>query len=128
MTSTLDPFTLDGCDDPAGLLAYARAQKRVEDDAAREVLKAAAKWASMHSVGSLVGPVDEWHESCLPLGGEGCPEVAEFAIVEFAAAMGRSLCFRLGSASSRARLSVWSDRRNGQPSSEKVGLSRIQNQ
>jgi len=90
MTSTLDPFTLDGCDDPAGLLAYARAQKRVEDDAAREVLKAAAKWASMHSEGSLVGPVDEWHESCLPLGGEGCPEVAEFAIVEFAAAMGRS--------------------------------------
>ena len=44
----------------------------------------------MHSGESLVGPVDEWHESCLPLGGEGCPEVAEFAIVEFAAALGRS--------------------------------------
>ena len=44
----------------------------------------------MHSGESLVGPVDEWHESGLPLGGEGCPEVAEFAVVEFAAAMGRS--------------------------------------
>ena len=32
----------------------------------------------------------EWHESALPLGGEGCPEVAEFAVVEFAAALGRS--------------------------------------
>ena len=44
----------------------------------------------MHSSETVVGPVDEWHESCLPLGGEGCPEVAEFAVVEFAAAMGRS--------------------------------------
>ena len=44
----------------------------------------------MHSGESLVGPVDGWHESALPLGGEGCPEVAEFAVVEFAAAMGRS--------------------------------------
>ena len=69
---------------------YARAQKQVEDDAAREVFKAAARWAAMHSGESLVGPVDEWHESGLPLGGEGCPEVAEFAVIEFAAAMGRS--------------------------------------
>ena len=90
MTSTLDPLPLDGCDDPAAVLAYARAQKRVEDDAAREVFKAAARWAAMHSGDSLVGPVDGWHESALPLGGEGCPEVAEFAIVEFAAALGRS--------------------------------------
>ena len=90
MTSTLDPLPLSGADDPAAVLAYARAQKQVEDDAARQVLKAAAAWASMHSSQSLVGPVDEWHESCLPLGGEGCPEVAEFAVMEFAAALGRS--------------------------------------
>ena len=90
MTSTLDPLQLSGADDPAAVLAHARAQKQVEDDAAREVFKAAARWASMHSGESLVGPVDEWHESCLPLGGEGCPEVAEFAVMEFAAAMGRS--------------------------------------
>ena len=44
----------------------------------------------MHSGESVVGPAEAWHESCLPLGGEGCPEVAEFAVVEFAAALGRS--------------------------------------
>ena len=53
-------------------------------------MRAAAKWAAMHSSASLVGPADSWHESALPLGGEGCPEVAEFAVVEFAAALGRS--------------------------------------
>ena len=90
MTSTSDPLSLDGADDPAAMLAYARAQKQVEDDAAREVFKAAAAYAAMHSSDSLVGPIDQWHESGLPLGGEGCPEVAEFAVVEFAAAMGRS--------------------------------------
>ena len=63
MTSTLDPIMLSGADDPASLLSYARAQKLVEDDAAREVLKAAAAWAAMHSLDSLVGPVDEWHEA-----------------------------------------------------------------
>ncbi len=90
MTSTLDPISLEGADDPAAVLAYARARKAAEDDAAREVFMAAARWAAMHSGDSLVGPLDEWHESCLPLGGQGCPEVAEFAVVEFAAAMGRS--------------------------------------
>ena len=90
MTSTLDPLPLSGADDPAGVLGYARAQKRVEEDAARRVMRAAARWAAMHSTASLVGPADGWHESALPLGGEGCPEVAEFAVVEFAAALGRS--------------------------------------
>ena len=90
MTSTLDPISLDGADDPAVVLAAARAHKAAEDDEARQVMLAAARWASMHSIGSLVGPVDEWHESMLPLGGEGCPEVAEFAVTEFAAALGRS--------------------------------------
>ena len=90
MTSTLDPLPVADGDDAATVLAHARAQKQVEDDAARKVMQDAAQWASMHSSGSLVGPVDEWHESLLPLGGEGCPEVAEFAVMEFAAAMGRS--------------------------------------
>jgi|tagenome__1003787_1003787.scaffolds.fasta_scaffold20987386_1 hypothetical protein len=90
MTSTTDRLTLDGCHDPAAVLAYARAQKQVEDEAAAEVMRAAVRWASMHSGASLVGPSDGWHESCLPLGGEGCPEVAEFAVTEFAAALGKS--------------------------------------
>jgi hypothetical protein len=90
MTSTFDPLQLGECDDPAAVLARARAQKQVEDDAARQVMRAAVRWAAAHSSDSLVGPADGWHESCLPLGGEGCPEVAEFAVVEFASAMGRS--------------------------------------
>src|SRR6185503_10961485 len=90
MTSTLARLPLSECDDPAAVLAHARAQRQVEDDAAREVLRAAVRFASMHSEDSLVGPADGWHESALPLGGEGCPEVAEFAVTEFAAAMGRS--------------------------------------
>ena len=90
MTSTSDLLPLHGCDDAAAVLAHARAQRRVEEDAARAVMRAAARWASMHSTASLVGPADGWHESCLPLGGEGCPEVAEFAVVEFAASLGKS--------------------------------------
>jgi hypothetical protein len=90
MTSTIDPLELSGADDPAAVLAHARAQKQVEDDAAREVMKAAARWAEMHSADSLVGPIATWQESALPLGGQGCPEIAEFAVFEFAAAIGRS--------------------------------------
>src|SRR3954454_22141082 len=90
MTSTTEPLVLDGADDPAAVLAYAREQKRIEDAAAREGMKAAARWAAMHSAESLVGPVESWHEHALPLGGEGCPEVAEFAVMEFAAALGKS--------------------------------------
>src|SRR3954454_9948171 len=90
MTSATHPLTLDGADDPAAVLAYARDQQRIEDAAAREVMKAAARWAAMHSGESLVGPVESWHEHALPLGGEGCPEVAEFAVMEFAAALGKS--------------------------------------
>ena len=54
MTSTLDPPRLSGADDPAAVLAYARAQKRVEDDAAREVFKAAAAWA-VDALGRVAG-------------------------------------------------------------------------
>ena len=72
------------------MLARARAAKKAEDDAAREVMKQAARWVGMHSGDSVVGPSDEWHEQALPLGGEGCPEVAEFAVVEWAAALGKS--------------------------------------
>ena len=90
MTSTLGPLPLSGADDPAAVLAAARAAKQAEDDYSRKVMIAAATWAAMHSGDCLVGPVQESYESALPLGGEGCPEVAEFAVVEFAAALGRS--------------------------------------
>ena len=89
MTSTPDLRPLGGCDDPASVLGYARERKSTEDQAAREVMIAGAKYASMHTEDSLVGPVESWHESCLPLGGPGCPGVAEFAVTEFAAALGQ---------------------------------------
>lgn len=90
MTSMPTLPSLGDCDDPASVLDFARARKAAEDDAGRDVMMAAARWASMHSTDSLVGPVDSWHERALPLGGEGCPEVAEFAVTEFAAMLGRS--------------------------------------
>ncbi len=94
MTSDFDPPQPAECDDPASVLAYARDRKRAEDHEAREVMKAAARWAAMHSErlagrpGRLVARV--LARVGLPLGGEGCPEVAEFAVVELAAALGRS--------------------------------------
>jgi hypothetical protein len=90
MTSTISPPQHTTGDDPAAVLAYAREQKQIEEDAAREVMKAAAQWAAMHSAHSLVGPLDSWHVTALPLGGEGCPEIAEFAVIEFATALGWS--------------------------------------
>ena len=90
MTSTPTPPLLGDCDDPAAVLSYARGRKAEEEQAARDVMVAAAKYASMNTVDALVGPIHEWHERALPLGGEGCPEIAEFAVAEFAAGMGRS--------------------------------------
>ena len=90
MTSTPTFPVLDGRDDPASVLVHARERKQAEEQAARDVMTDAAIWLAMHSTAFLVGPVDEWHERSLPIGGEGCPEVAEFAITEWAAAMGMS--------------------------------------
>ena len=90
MTSTPDLRPLGGCDDPASVLGYARGRNLDGDQADRDVMIAGAKCASMHTEDSLVGPVESWHESCLPLGGPGCPGVAEFAVTEFAAALGKS--------------------------------------
>ncbi len=100
MTSTPDLTPLDGCDDPTSVLDFARARKTDEEQADREVMIASATFAAMHSGDSLVGPCAAWHERALPLGGEGCPEVAEYAVVEYAAAMG------LSPLSGRRRLSL----------------------
>jgi hypothetical protein len=90
MTATPDHTPLDGCDDPASVLRVAREQKRVAAAADRQVAQAAAAWLAMHSGDGLVGPSESWQEQSMPLGGEGCPEVAEFAIAEFGAAIGMS--------------------------------------
>ena len=90
MTSSNDPLQPAGADDPGAVLAGLRSHHRAEEAAGREVMKSAATWAAMHSADSLVGPSESWHEHALPLGGEGCPEVAEFAVLEVAAALGKS--------------------------------------
>ena len=79
---------LDGADDPASVLEHARERKRAGEQADRDVMTDAAIFLGMHATDALVGPADEWHEKTLPLGGEGCPAVTEFAVVEWAAAMG----------------------------------------
>ncbi len=70
-----------------GRVAVAR---DAEESAARDKLFAAVDWAAIHSGDTIVGPANEWCEQALPLGGEGAPAVAEFAVVEFAAALGVS--------------------------------------
>src|ERR1700760_368100 len=79
-------------DDAAGVLAWARAAQAAEEAAAVAKVKAAAVWAAIHSTDSLVDEQD-WMDGCetaRPLGGAGCPGVAEYAVAELAAALGRS--------------------------------------
>ena len=74
------------------MLAFAREQRAIADQAEANLLQAAVEWAAMHSTDSideaemLVGYGDQG----MPLAGEGAPLVAEFAVTEFAAAIGLS--------------------------------------
>ncbi|WP_141013704.1 DUF222 domain-containing protein [Nocardioides sambongensis] len=81
------------------VLDRVRSAKQAEARAARETLVACVDWAAIHSSDTIVGPSDTWHEQELPMGGEGAPAVAEFAVTELAAALGVS------TASGRAFLS-----------------------
>ena len=79
--------------DTAGaLLAAARAGRAIADAAEARLLQHAVAWAAMHSTDSideaemLVGYGDQG----MPLAGAGAPLVAEFAVTEFAAAIGLS--------------------------------------
>ncbi len=96
-----------GCD-AASTLAYLVAQRRVEDEAAVEQLRAVCRWVDLHRV-CHVGAVNPEVESAImrrdgllalnsPLGlegelrlaGEGAFMVEEFAVAEVAAALGMS--------------------------------------
>ena len=79
--------------DTAGaVLAAAREDRAIADAAEARLLQHAVAWAAMHSTDSideaemLVGYGDQG----MPLAGEGAPLVAEFAVTEFAAALGLS--------------------------------------
>ena len=80
--------------DSAGeVLAFARDSRVAADRAEADVLLAAVTWAEQH-------PPESIHDAAtwstrggdcpLPLAGDGAPQVAEFCIAEFAAAIGRS--------------------------------------
>jgi hypothetical protein len=80
-----------GRDTPAGVLGALRASRETARRAEVESMVAALDWADLHSVDSLD------HAATVPgtdrglaLAGECAPLVAEFAVVELAAALGRS--------------------------------------
>ena len=100
---------------PTGdLLALAVAQKQAADDADRQLFITIAEWAERHTTGALMPdlygtfglPDDDAHtkaenawvsrfgmpgaDTMLELAGPGAPEISEFAVIELAAALGRS--------------------------------------
>ncbi|MGH3350468.1 MAG: hypothetical protein ACRDPS_07355 [Nocardioides sp.] len=85
---------LDPDDTTSGLLAVVRTSRAVAEQADRDVLIAAARFAALHSVDSMEESarldVDSFGDRMLPLAGPGAPLVSEPAAVEFAAVWGRS--------------------------------------
>ena len=100
---------------PTGdLLALAVAQKQAADDADRQLFITIAAWADAHTTGRLLPDLygtysladddamteaeNAWvtrfgmpgADTMLELAGPGAPEVSEFAVIELAAALGRS--------------------------------------
>jgi hypothetical protein len=78
----------------AGVLAAARARRRVADTAETELMELAVEWAVMHPVDSIHEPATRtlrgFGQTDLALAGPGAPSVAEFCVAEFAAAVGLS--------------------------------------
>jgi len=73
---------------PGAVLAVARAAKAAELAAGVDLMVAAVEWAAMHE--PVAGDEAAWfvQGEFLPIAGEGAPHVAEFAVAEFAAAIG----------------------------------------
>ncbi|NHC22251.1 DUF222 domain-containing protein [Nocardioides sp. IC4_145] len=83
-------------DDPADVLAAARASQREADAAEVRVLQAAVEWCAMHPADSLTesaswATMQGFGDQPVGLAGDGAPLVTEFAVVELAAALGKSL-------------------------------------
>ena len=110
-----DHSAQDSAPVPTGdLLALAVAQKQAADDADRQLFITIAEWADRHTTGQLLPdlygtfglPDDDAHtaaenawvsrfgmpgaDTMLELAGPGAPEISEFAVIELAAALGRS--------------------------------------
>jgi len=73
---------------PGAVLAVARSAKAAELAAGVDLMVAAVEWAAMHE--PVAGDEAAWfvQGEFLPIAGEGAPRVAEFAVAEFAAAIG----------------------------------------
>ena len=83
---------LADADSAAEVLAYARAERATELQAAANQLAAAVGWADMHPAEALdvAAACSSYRDGCIPIAGEGAPLVAEFCIPEFALALGMS--------------------------------------
>ncbi|WP_166137648.1 HNH endonuclease signature motif containing protein [Nocardioides ochotonae] len=85
---------LPECDTPAAVLAFAQRRRAAAQRAEIDVLEAALVWASMHPEESVADAAPAtglvFGELAVPLAGEGAPLVAEFAPMEFGAAIGLS--------------------------------------
>ena len=80
-------------DTATAVLAAVRSDRAIADAAEARLLQHAVAWAAMHSVDSIEDAAtmgDRYGDTGMPVAGEGAPLVAEFAITEFAAAIGVS--------------------------------------
>src|SRR3954447_18919564 len=81
-TSTLD----------AAVLAAARGLRREANAAEAGILEQAIEWARLHEVTDLDDAATWWAgrgvDTGIPIAGEGAPLIAEFAVAEFATALG----------------------------------------
>jgi hypothetical protein len=83
--------------DAAGILAAARDARREANAAETRVLTAALEWAHLHVVDDPDDAATWWsgskwmgQDTGIPIAGEGCPLVSEFAVCELATALGMS--------------------------------------
>ncbi|WP_166389181.1 HNH endonuclease signature motif containing protein [Nocardioides ochotonae] len=85
---------LPDCDTPAAVLAFAQRRRAAAQRAEIDVVEAALVWAAMHPEESVADQTPTaglvFGELAVPLAGEGAPLVAEFAPMEFGAALGMS--------------------------------------
>jgi hypothetical protein len=78
-------------DSPAGVLGAARRARAVADRAEAELVGLAVAWVVMHPPESIVEVAclaTSYGQTTIPVAGQGAPQVAEFAVAEFAAALG----------------------------------------
>src|SRR4051794_5607473 len=80
--------------DAAGVLAVARGARAAANRAEAQVLASAVEWAHLHRVDDLdlaaTVLVEHGKDTGIPIAGEGAPLVSQFAVAEFAAALGLS--------------------------------------